>query len=315
MKKNFLIFGTWLLCLSLLTACAGMYGAAGSVYSGPAPESYTSAVAVPDAVTYAVGQTIQEDSALAEDGTVLAKCHYELPDLHALRADGSEITEAKTADEKQAMSKVSGFNEKFEEWAADANFGEIADWAREDFKQSPEQFQENGVFYLAELSFTSWQTEHLISVAATYDSFTGGAHPNAVLLSWNFDLDAGVFIEPTVVAEDRPAFLNAVEQEIVRQAVEKAAAENLDPTEAYWENYRQIIADWSSYAVAFHEDGMTVGFSPYELASYAAGPQTFTLSNDFLEPYLSDYGKAVLDLPAEQGGGTDAGCAKPADSG
>ena len=52
----------------------------------------------------------------------------------------------------------------------------------------------------------------------------------------------------------------------------------------------------NSYAVSFDEKGMTVVFSPYELACYAAGPQVFHLSLDFLEPYLSDYGRALLGI-------------------
>ena len=64
----------------------------------------------------------------------------------------------------------------------------------------------------------------------------------------------------------------------------------------YWEDYQTIAADWSSYAVSFDEDGMTVAFSPYEIACYAAGPQIFKLSYDFLKPYLSDHGLEILEL-------------------
>ena len=39
-----------------------------------------------------------------------------------------------------------------------------------------------------------------------------------------------------------------------------------------------------------------MAFSPYELAAYAAGPQGFRLSYDLLAPYLSDYGRAMLEL-------------------
>lgn len=301
MKKHFVIFGVLVLSLSFLTACGSVSMTAGSVNSTPAPKASADALVMPEeeTITYTVEQTLQEDSALADDGTVLASCHFELPALHALRADGSEITEAKTTVEKQVLAKVADFNQKFEDWVSDANFSEIADLAREDFAQRPEWFRETGMSYDAELSFHSWQTEHLISIEATYYSYTGGAHPNSVLLAWNFDLDAGAFVEPTVIAEDGPVFLNAVAQEIIRQAEEKAAAENQDPTAAYWENYQEIIADWPSFAVSFNENGMTVGFSQYELACYAAGEQVFTLDNDFLKPYLSDYGRMVLNLPEQ----------------
>ena len=41
---------------------------------------------------------------------------------------------------------------------------------------------------------------------------------------------------------------------------------------------------------------MTVIFSPYEMACYAAGPQKFALNMDFLEPYLGDYGRTLLGV-------------------
>ena len=45
--------------------------------------------------------------------------------------------------------------------------------------------------------------------------------------------------------------------------------------------------------------GMSVAFSPYELAAYAAGPQTFELSYEFLKPYLDEHGLEVLGLDEE----------------
>ena len=84
--------------------------------------------------------------------------------------------------------------------------------------------------------------------------------------------------------------------EIVRQIGETAAEYDLAAEEVFWENYEEIAAGWSSYAVSFDETGMTVGFSPYELAAYAAGSQVFRLPYDLLAPHLGDYGRAVLGL-------------------
>ena len=49
---------------------------------------------------------------------------------------------------------------------------------------------------------------------------------------------------------------------------------------------------------------MTVGFSPYELAAYAAGPQTFHLTYEELSPHLGPHGKALLGLEAASAGET-----------
>ena len=41
---------------------------------------------------------------------------------------------------------------------------------------------------------------------------------------------------------------------------------------------------------------MTVGFSPYELACYAAGSQVFHLTYQELLPYLGSHSRALLGL-------------------
>ena len=41
---------------------------------------------------------------------------------------------------------------------------------------------------------------------------------------------------------------------------------------------------------------MTVAFSPYELAAYAAGAQIYHLSYEELMPYLSPHGMELLGL-------------------
>ena len=45
----------------------------------------------------------------------------------------------------------------------------------------------------------------------------GGAHPNTVLLAWNFDLMTGQFFAPEILAADGQIFLDAVRDEIIRQ--------------------------------------------------------------------------------------------------
>ena len=49
----------------------------------------------------------------------------------------------------------------------------------------------------------------------------------------------------------------------------------------------------------FDEDGMTVVFSPYELASDAAATEIYTIPYDILAPWLSDRGTALLGLQTE----------------
>ena len=97
---------------------------------------------------------------------------------------------------------------------------------------------------------------------------------------------------------DNTELQEAVSGEIIRQAKEPLE-DGTVPAEWYWEDYEAIIANWASYTVNFDEEGMVVIFSPYELAPYAAGLQTFRLSYNWLEPHLSAHGRALLGLEAE----------------
>ena len=50
-------------------------------------------------------------------------------------------------------------------------------------------------------------------------------------------------------------------------------------------------------SVIFDDEGMTVIFGVYDIAAYSAGEQSFLISYTYLAPYLSDFGRSVLELP------------------
>ena len=246
-----------------------------------------------------------EDTALAEDGTPLASYHYELPELTVLRGDGEAVSEPENDREQQALEIAETFNTRFEDWAAaEEDFQEVVGWAEEELTwfrseglEWPGDSGTGGDRYTLELTCEAYQTDSLVSVSATYYSNTGGAHPNIWLLSWNFDLTTGEFFSPELLAESGPTFLKAVEEELVRQSRLTAAENDMTVGEFFWPDYTANLAEWSSYAVAFDAEGMSVSFSPYELASYAAGPQIFRVSYEWLEPYLGQRGRRVLGFP------------------
>ena len=112
-------------------------------------------------------------------------------------------------------------------------------------------------------------------------------------------LTAAETFTPALLAADSDEFLKAVEQELNVQALQIAADADLPPEEYFWADYTDILRDWVNYAVSFDETGMTVAFSPYELACYAAGEQVFHLPYDQILPYLSEHGKRVLGISQE----------------
>ncbi|MDO4315676.1 MAG: DUF3298 domain-containing protein [Oscillospiraceae bacterium] len=281
----------------LLTACSAATMA--DVKSAPPPDVLLTEEPAQETIRYTVELRVCEDAVQAEDGTPLASYRFRLPVLTACREDGTAITEPETELETQAVTAAAAFNERFDGWAEAEEFQTVAAGAAEDYAWRRTAGYEWSGGYTMELDCTVYQTERMVSVSGLYYSYTGGAHPNTYLMGWNFDLDAGTFFEPELLAEDS-AMQEAVAAELVRQARARAAENSLAPEEFFWSDYETIIADWGSYAVSFDETGMRVAFSPYELAAYAAGAQEFQLSYEWLEPWLSAHGRELLGLEAEE---------------
>ena len=283
-----------LLMALLLTACASISET--DVKSDPPPEvPAVSVQTAPAPLHFTVETGVWEDAAAAEDGTILAEYSFTLPVLSVRREDGTVVETAETETERKALETAAVFNEKFGKWAAAEEFGEIVEAAAEHLEQCREWELEWVGPYTLDLDCTIYQTEQMVSVSGVYYSFTGGAHPNTYLLGWNFDLDTGEFFDAKALS-DGTALQDHVTEELIRQACCRAWEEDLLPEEMFWTDYESIIADWSSYAVTFDEEGMTVAFSPYELAAYAAGAQEFMIFYEELEPHLNQRGQLVLGL-------------------
>ena len=289
-----------LLALSTLTACSArdsVPAVTDEIRGEPAVEESLPAP-VEEVIGYEV--ELQEISAVVSNdaGVQLVEYEYHVPVLWAVRADGSKIEEPRTPKEVEALTVTDTFNAEFAAWAGEEYVLGLIGAAEEElaFREEFEIPVENGLVYTERLNCQIYQTEQLISIRGLYDTYTGGAHPNYVLLGWNFDLTTGDFFAAEALAADSQEFSELVTAEIIRQAGERAAGENMLPEEFFWENYEEVAANWGSYAVSFDETGMTVGYSPYEMACYAAGAQEFTLGYDLLRPVLSDHGLAVLQL-------------------
>lgn len=274
------------LVFAALVGCAGETGV--NVKNAPPPSA---------ALTFAVETERYEETIRDADGAVLAECSYELPVLRALREDGTVLDTAGTEDQARALAVAETFNARFAQWKT--NPKTLAESAKED-RAFRNESGLDPVAYTDNLSCAVYQTETLISVSGGYSTYTGGAHPNSILMSWNFDLETGEFFEPEVLDESGE-LREYVHQALLAQVRGMAADMGGTAADFYWEDYADILADWSSYAVSFDEEGMTVGFSPYELAAYAAGPQVFHLTYDQLLPHLGPHSRALLGLEAADG--------------
>lgn len=297
MKKRSIL----LLILCLLTGCASAPAepepAQPLLPSSPPPAAEEIREEPPCSLT--LDMVEWEDSVQGEDGTELAQYRFSLPRLTARRGDGTAIETAETEAETRALAAAETFNSQFADWTNEEPLRELAETARAEWEWRRQEDLPWETAFTEEMECQVYQTERLVSVAGTYYSYTGGAHPNTVLTACNFDLESGSFLTPEQLAEDGEAFSQAVCGEILRQIDLWAVENGMEAEALFWDNYQEIAADWSSYAVSFDESGMTVAFSPYELAAYAAGSQIFRMDYGFLEPLLSGEGRAVLGLAEE----------------
>ena len=251
--------------------------------------TFTQAASGP--LTYTVVLKTLEDSAAAADGNARAELAINMFVCSIVRFIGAYYAELGGLDQLVFTGGI-GENSRFRDWAGADGFDEVTAWAEEELAFRTESGG-NWTPYTLELDCSVYQTEQMVCIQAEYYSYTGGAHPNTVLLAWNFDLMTGQFFAPEILAADGQIFLDAVRDEIIRQIdmTPEAAVEA-----GYWEDYQDIAANWSSYAVSFNEEGMTVAFSPYEIACYAMGPQEFRLSYEQLAPHLNSHGRDLLGI-------------------
>ena len=251
-------------------------------------------------LSYQADALLLEGTETAEDGTALLTYHVQIPQLEVVREDGTAVSDDGNLSpaEEEALAVADAFNQRFYDWTVEEHYTKLAETAGEDLTWFREEGFEWYGGYRCELDSQVYQTEQMVSVSALYYSYTGGAHPNSSWLSWNFDLTEGTFFGPELLA-DGTELRAAVAEEILRQA-RTPQEDGWIPAEEYWEDHEALIADWANYAVSFDESGMTVVFSPYELAPYAAGPQEFHFPYDWLEPHLGPHGRTLLGLdPAE----------------
>lgn len=230
------------------------------------------------------------------EGVLLARYVYGIPELQVVTADDAVLEEATTQTQRQALEIAATFNTQFTDWVESVEFDKLGQWAEEAYEAQRMDGLDWAGFYEEEFTYDSWQTGRLISVAGQWYSYTGGAHPNTMLLGWNYDLETGRFLHATSLGADPEALQIAVTEEIIRQAEARAAEQGVPADEIYWAEYQDIAAQWADYAVSFSDGVMTVSFSAYEMAAYAAGPQVFEISFDMLTPYLSDDGMELLGL-------------------
>lgn len=226
------------LSLILALCLPALLGGCGAVPL-PMPESPTPPPAADtEEITYEVSTDPYEQTVTAEDGTTLMVIDFQIPHLQAY-ANGALIEDPSTPAQEQAMDRVHTFNENFDQWRESNSSEENISFVKDLYRDMPEMFSEDHMAPLSEeLTYTCYRTGTLISIAADYYSYLGGAHPNTVYFAWNYDLDSGMFLTISELAADPQTFTLAVADMIEVQAEEQIAStpelEGQSLSDVYW---------------------------------------------------------------------------------
>ncbi|WP_147820465.1 RsiV family protein [Salidesulfovibrio onnuriiensis] len=124
--------------------------------------------------------------------------------------------------------------------------------------------------------------------------FTGGAHPNHFVTTFNFDLETGEDVRLDGLFTDVPAALEIIAED-TRAQILPNLGDHVDETwfrdgtEPTRENYQFFTCA---------PEGLTFYFPPYHLAAYVFGQQQATVGWEKLAPLLAP--KAARWFPAHQ---------------
>lgn len=122
-----------------------------------------------------------------------------------------------------------------------------------------------------EVEANTWfENDALIVVELNEYSYLGGAHPNSRLGSLLIDVESAALVAPSDLVRDRRA--QGRFDALIEASLEQRS-EDLFPE---WREYVDP-ATFDSAAWLPNDDGLTLRYSPYELAPYAAGPVELTL--------------------------------------
>ncbi|MBO9656597.1 MAG: TIR domain-containing protein [Agrobacterium tumefaciens] len=134
-------------------------------------------------------------------------------------------------------------------------------------------------------------------VYSLYSYHAGAAHPNLGFSSYCFLIDPLCQIDQlSEIFEDAAAAFLVLQSEVRSQLLAPDAEEEIDfPSDEDW--IKRGTDDWSAMrAFGFDDTGLQIHFAPYEVASYAAGPQVVHVAYEKFAHLVSQVFKSALDI-------------------
>lgn len=124
----------------------------------------------------------------------------------------------------------------------------------------------------------------------------GAAHPNHHFVTFSFLLDPLLLIDDLrCVFSEQEQALTTIREEARLQLRDDLINGEMGDNSFLEERIESGTADWNCFgAFVFDEDGIRILFAPYQVASYADGPQAVVVSYRKLLPYMKSEFQTAL---------------------
>lgn len=132
---------------------------------------------------------------------------------------------------------------------------------------------------------------------------SGGAHPSHYFFALNLDVKTGHVMNLSEVVKDKDKLVD-----VIRNKVYEKYPENKEEIENYFvcacastEDAFKTLMDEDTYTWTLTDEGLHIYFSPYEIASYAAGDMDVVITEKDLPDFIQDAYKLTepQDLKAQ----------------
>ena len=148
-----------------------------------------------------------------------------------------------------------------------------------EYKTFKNDFEENALIWEAMFDGeVTYQSSEIISIAITSYLNTGGAHGNMNVVFLNFDANTGNLLGFSDIVSNKTAF------EDIAKTHFKVATQIVDDT-----GYGDYFFDENFHLpsnIGFNDEGLTLFYNVYEIASYAIGITDFTIPYNEISDYL-----------------------------
>lgn len=150
----------------------------------------------------------------------------------------------------------------------------LAEFKKDMLTQTAEDLKfarERGVSNYIEIGFDStYATNDLVSIQFSESTFSGGAHPNSSTYTINYDLKNGRALTLADLFQPKSNYLKALSNYCIADL--KKQVEEMSDDEWLTRGAGADAENFRSWNIT--KKGLMINFDPYQVAAYAAGPQT-----------------------------------------